>query len=190
MTKPPATHCSDERLEDIVSKAAEDAQAGLAAIEHALGDFPDDARLHFLAGSLMIELRRFIEAHSALSRAVDIAPGFHLARFQLGFFELTSGEADAARTSWRPIRESLPPDHYLIRFVAGLDALIADRLTECIAALRDGIAENRENLPLNADMELIIDKCEELLAQRPGSTHEDASDEVSATSFLLGSIRN
>jgi hypothetical protein len=46
--------------------------------------------------------------------------------------------------------------------------------------LRLGIATNEENLPLNGDMQLIIDRISELTAG-------DAGDEtMSATSLLLG----
>lgn len=68
----------------------------LLRVENLLHEFPDDARLHFLYGSTLIGDGRLIEGHRALTRAVEIAPDFAIARFQLGFFQLTSGEPASA----------------------------------------------------------------------------------------------
>jgi hypothetical protein len=105
-------------------------------------------------------------------------------------FQLTSGEADSARATWAPLKQILRPAHYLSEFVTGLEALIGDRFTECIDALHRGIAANSENAPLNRDMELIVEKCAELLAQSPQPAPPEDVDEVSVTSFLLGARRH
>lgn len=184
MTEPTATLCDDARMQEILGQADADSMKGVRAIDKILPDYPNDPRLHFLRGSLLIGLKRFVEAHDALTRAVTIAPDFALARFQLGFFELTSGEANAALETWEPLR-ALPPGHWMLSFVAGLEHLIADRFEACIAMLREGIAANTETLPLNHDMQLIIEKCEELLGDGPKADAGEA--EVSATSLLLRS---
>ena len=181
--------CSDERMQAILAAAGADSQRGVDAIDRALAEFPGDARLYFLKGSLQIGLKRFIEAHEALSQAIAIAPAFDLARFQLGFFELTSGEPANALATWEPLR-ALPQGHWMLSFVTGLEHLIADRFEPCIAALREGIATNLENLPLNHDMELIIGQCEKLIAARPEAEVEGDAAEVSATSLLLGTRRH
>lgn len=188
MTESSKAQCGDAQIQDILEISASDTLAGIAAIDEALKAFPVDARLHFLKGSMLIGEKRFIAAHAALSEAVRLNPEFTLARFQLGFFELTSGEADTARATWRPLHE-LPQDNYIKSFVDGLEYLIADQFDACIAALGAGIAQNAENPPLNNDMQLIISRCEELLGQGAGSRPAVDDQDVSATSFLLGTAR-
>lgn len=185
MTQEAAPLCDDTRMSEIVAAAGSDPEAAIGAIDAALSAWPDDHRLHFLKGSLMIGLKRFIGAHSAMAKAVALAPEFAIARFQLGFFELTSGEADAAKSTWQPLKAQLPAEHWMLYFVDGLEHLAADRFAECILALRHGIEHNTENLPLNTDMSLIIEKCAELLGNE-GSAPSSGNDEISATSFLLG----
>lgn len=185
-----ATHsrCTDLQMQELLGIAAQDTLAGIAAIDTALRDYPEDARLHFLKGSMLIGEKRFIAAHTALREAVRLDPDLHIARFQLGFFELTSGEADAALASWQPLKTALPEGHYLQLFVEGLEHLVADRFAPCIESLQAGMAVNAENAPLNGDMQLIIDRCRELLGeQAPPDTGEGQA--VSATSFLLGTSR-
>jgi tetratricopeptide (TPR) repeat protein len=174
------TLCSDEEMVQLLQAMQSDAADELMLAERLIDAYPEDARLHFLRGSLLAGSGRPIEAHASLSRAVALAPEFALARFQLGFFELTSGEAARALATWEPLH-TLPADHYLAHFVTGLRHLIADRFAETIAALEAGIAVNEENLPLNRDMQLIIDECTGLAERKPTEPVEEAS----ATSFLL-----
>lgn len=187
MSDSTSQRCSDAEMSEILQIAAGDTMAGVAAIDSALARYPEDARLHFLKGSMLIGEKRFIAAHSALTAAVQLDPDFHIARFQLGFFELTSGEAQTALATWEPLRV-LPSDHHLKIFVEGLEHLIADRFEQCVATLRSGMALNTENLPLNADMQLIIDRCIEILGGASSPTSGD-DDAISATSLLLGAGR-
>jgi tetratricopeptide (TPR) repeat protein len=175
------TLCSDEEIGQLLGAMEAGTSDELALAERLIDAYPDDARLHFLRGSMLAGRSRPIEAHASLSRAVELAPDFALARFQLGFFELTSGEATRALATWEPL-QSLPATHYLLQFVTGLRCLIEDRFAEAIVALEAGLAANEENVPLNRDMQLIIDQCRDLAASG------GASSETSATSFLLDQL--
>jgi hypothetical protein len=113
MTEDTPSLCDESRMREILTQADADSMKGVLAIDKALAEHPQDPRLHFLKGSLFIGLKRLVEAHDSLARAVAIAPEFALARFQLGFFELTSGEADAALETWGPLR-NLPDGHWML----------------------------------------------------------------------------
>lgn len=171
--------CGDEEMGQLLAAMHAGASDELALAERLIDAYPDDARLHFLRGSLLAGSGRPIEAHASLSQAVALAPDFALARFQLGFFELTSGEPARALSTWEPL-DRLPEDQYLVKFVAGLRHLIADRFGDAIAALEEGIAANSDNEPLNRDMQLIIGECRGLVGAQPA-----VATEASATSFLL-----
>lgn len=174
--------CDDRVLEELVATLQSGSGDDLQQTDRLLAEYPDDARLHFLRGSLLIGIGRPIEALPAMRRAVDLAPDMAIARFQLGFFLLTSGEAGEALSVWGPLA-LLPDGHYLRLFAGGLTHLIRDEFAETIGALEKGIAANEENLPLNRDMALIIEQVRQLdtTASPPGE-----NDDVSATSLLLG----
>lgn len=176
----------DDDIVELLQAMALTEGGGIEAVDRLLQKWPDDARIHFLKGSLLAGDGNPIEAHRSLSRAIQLDPSFDIARFQLGFFELTSGEADAALATWKPL-ESLPAVHYLSHFIAGLRALISDRFAECIACLEQGISANQDNAPLNSDMALIIEKCAEILRSDPGGQGQgqSADHDLSATSLLL-----
>jgi tetratricopeptide (TPR) repeat protein len=173
--------CDDASIETLTRASSLPRQDQLPQIEALLGRYPEDPRLHFLYGSTLISAGRIIEAHSSLSRAVELAPDFSIARFQLGLFQLTSGEANAALATFGPL-DRLPDAHYVRAFVDGLRCLIRDDFAGTIENLRRGITLNSENPPLNNDMQMIIDRCQPLLA---GAAQDGADTDVSETSLIL-----
>lgn len=176
--------CTEEELQTLVNAIQNDEATDIAQVDKMIRTYPDDPRLHFLRGSILAGIGRHIEAMPALSRAVELAPDFAIARFQLGFFQLTSGEAAEALGTWGPLA-LLPETHYLRKFVGGLTHLIRDEFREADAQLREGISVNQENLPLNRDMQLILDQIQTLMAD---AAAKPGGESASATSFLLDQL--
>lgn len=172
--------CDEATLQAYVEDSQAGKVEGTTRVDELLARFPEDARLHFLRGSMLIGEGRHIEGHDGLARAIALAPDFAIARFQLGLFELTSGEADKALDTWGRL-DRLPDNHYLRQFVDGLRCLIRDDFMGAVVQLRAGIALNEENAPLNHDMQLVIDRCESILA----GGKEGAEGAVSETSLIL-----
>ncbi len=162
----------------------------IAAIDALISTYPDDPRLHFMRGSVLAGQSKHIEAHEALSKAVEIAPEFAIARYQLGFFELTSGEADRALSTWGPLLKQAK-DNYLRVFVEGMTFLIRDEFDDAITKFETGIALNQDNPPMNDDIRLLM---RELRNKADGSGPDTSADagssdsELSATSLLLGQL--
>ena len=178
------TLCHDSDLQTLVAAIQSDDANDLHEVDRLLTRFPDDPRLHFMRGSILAGRQQAILAHDALARAVELAPDFHLARYQLGFFELTSGEADRALSTWGPLLR-LAEDHYLRRFVEGLIHLVRDEFDEAITEMEQGITLNQENEPLNNDIRLLLAECRKLAADSAGKGPGGDGD-LSATSLLLG----
>ena len=170
--------CPANLISGAVSAVGKDQIRGLAQIESLVLDYPYDARLHFLRGSLLAGLQRYGEAHEAMSRAVKIAPQYAVARFQLGFLELTSGDPAAAEVTWSPLQD-LSPDDALRIFVLGLNHLIRDEFGQAIDVLTEGIAKNVENPTISNDMQLIIEKAGEALGA------QQSTDEPISSAHLL-----
>jgi tetratricopeptide (TPR) repeat protein len=170
---------TDQEIADLVASLEANGE-GDRAVQALLDKYPDDPRLHFMQGSLLAEGGRAIEAHRAMSRAIEIEPGYALARYQLGLFELSSGEPARALSTWGPLL-ALGSDSYLRKFVEGMAHLIRDEFPEAIGRFEEGIALNRENEPMNRDIRLLIEQCRKL--QKSGAMDPDS--EHSATSLML-----
>ena len=181
---------TDAEIESLVSNLQTSPEDDIVAIDALLVTNPDDARLHFMKGSVLAGRAEHIAAHQSLSRAVELAPDFAVARYQLGFFELTSGEADRALSTWGPLlKES--KENYLRIFVEGMVHLIRDEFSDAISKFESGIANNTENEPMNGDILLLI---KELRNKMPedGETavFGEDSGETSASALLLGQFGN
>ena len=170
----------DDAIADLMAKLERSDDA--APVEALLAEFPEDPRLHFMRGSLLVKGQNPTEAHRSMKRAVELAPGFAIARYQLGFFELTSGDAESALATWGPLLASAEDD-YLRVFVEGMVHLIRDEFDPAIAKFEQGLALNKDNEPLNNDIRLLMKEVREL-AHRQSSG--DDGDALSATSLMLG----
>lgn len=157
MSEAKSTLCPDDRLAAILQLLQSDDHAALAEMETLLVQYPADARLHFLKGSVLAGIQRYEDGRAAMARAIEISPGFELARFQLGFLEFTSGMAAEAFETWAPF-DALPDNAPFRLFALGLACLARDDFGGCDRLLRQGIEANREHPLINGDMQLILDE--------------------------------
>jgi tetratricopeptide (TPR) repeat protein len=169
--------CSDDQMTELLAKVQADDLAGLAAIDMLLAAYASDPRLHFLKGSVLAGVQRYEEGRLAMHKAIEIAPGFELARFQLGFLEFTSGMANEAFKTWTPF-DALPETAPFRLFAMGLVYLAQDDFTECDRLLRMGIELNQEHPLINGDMQLILNE----IAPRLDAAHEAGAAEPASAS--------
>ncbi len=164
------TLCPDDRLSGLVLALGADRARGLRDLDSMIASFPADPRLHFLKGSMLASSQDYAAARTAMHHAVELAPDYAVARFQLGLLLLTSAEPYAAQEVWGPLH-ALPDDNPLRIFVAGLTHLIADRFDDAVLDLERGIVLNRKNAAMNNDMQLIVDE----VRRRRGAQKEDGA---------------
>lgn len=138
-----------------------------------------------MKGSVLAGTGRSIEAHRSLARAVELAPDYAIARYQLGFFELTSGEPQKALATWGPLLAE-SDGSYLRKFVEGMAHLIRDEFTPAITLFERGIELNIDNQPMNNDIRLLIAECRKL--QRSFAARGGENSELSATSLMLDQL--
>ena len=176
--------CPDETMGSIIRQLQTDDAGGLATIASMQISYPLDPRLHFLRGSVLAGLQRYDEGRSAMARAIEIAPDYALARFQLGFLDLTSGRAVDAIGVWQPLF-NLPEDEPLRIFAEGLTHLAGDNFAEARRLLNKGIELNTENPLISTDMQLILDEIKDGLPEQVPQPAPDQSAPSSAAHMLL-----
>jgi Flp pilus assembly protein TadD len=159
------------------ASSAGDVDTAMRLLRAAIRDLPDDPLSHFLLAAELAQGGQIEEAEAAYANTVLLAPAFETARFQLGLLQFTSGRASIAMLTWQPLLE-LPDTNPFQRFVCGMAALATDQFEEATSHLREGIALNRDNAPLNVDMQKMLDR----IAQHVGSAGPAAerSDEEPA----------
>lgn len=176
-----ASPCPPDLLAGVLEIVRTDDERGLARLDELLAQYPTDAQLHFLRGSVLAGVKRYDEARVAMRQAVDLAPLYTVARFQLGLLELSSGDGAAADTTLEPL-EQLGGANALALFARGLRFLMRDEMESALAALREGITRNTENPLINRDMQLIVTELEQKLG---GSSRDGGEDEPTTSTHML-----
>jgi Flp pilus assembly protein TadD len=136
-------------------------QDALELLSRAADEHPRDPRPLVLLAGQQMHLGHVDRAEGAYILALQRAPDFALARFQLGLLQFTSARPVAAVATWAPL-EALPETEPLVLFKRGLESLAQDRFAEAQELLLSGIAANKANEPLNKDMHKVIDRMKEM----------------------------
>lgn len=183
-----ADHSNISPIDADAVRAADDLlQAGLAAsrsndVEKALELFaqaslacPSSGVPHFLAGSEYAAVGQFDKAEAALANAVLLAPAFHIARYQLGLLQFSSGRAAVALVTWEPLL-ALDDAQAISHFVRGFAALAHDDLEQASAHFLAGLDRNTENAAMSHDIEKVLRGIEEAKQGADGSALPESSE--------------
>jgi len=138
--------------------SASQANDGAQAIEwfqKASAADPGAALPQFLLGAEFAALGDMDQAETAFANATLLAPGFPMARYQLGLLQFSSGRAGVGLLTWQPLLE-LPDTDPLPHFVRGFAALAQDRFEEALEHYRRGLELNTTNSALSGDIEKVI----------------------------------
>ncbi len=157
----------------LAASQANDAQRALELFAQASALFPASGMPHFLAGSEYAALGQIEQAEAELANAVLLAPAFHIARYQLGLLQFSSGRAAAALVSWQPLFD-LDEKQALGHFVRGFAALAQDDFLGAKGNFETGLARNTDNPALSADIQKVLQGISDAQAQpsQPATTRE------------------
>lgn len=114
-------------------------EAALALFARASAVDPASALPHFLAASEHAAAGEVEAAEASFANALLAAPGFSLARYQLGLLQFSSGRPAVALLTWEPLLATTPVDA-LVHFVHGFAALAQDQFEQALLHFRAGLA--------------------------------------------------
>ena len=143
----------------LAASQANDTRAAISLFEQAAALTPESGLPHFLLGSEFAALGAVDKAELAFANAVLLAPAFHLARYQLGLLQFSSGRAAVALVSWGPLL-TLDEGEALPHFVRGFAALAQDQFDAARAHFESGLERNSNNPALSDDIRKVMDRME------------------------------
>jgi tetratricopeptide (TPR) repeat protein len=148
---------------------------------------PGASMPYFLRATNFAHAGNYELAEACYTACLTRSPDFAIARFQLGLMQVTGGRPALGQATWELLL-TLPADHYLRLFAQGLMSLLGHQFDQARATLERGIALNQENLPLNGDMQGVLDRLKAGEASLGGGTGqpEPAAADVH---FLIGAYR-
>jgi tetratricopeptide (TPR) repeat protein len=130
-------------------------EEAIVTLKRALEIAPNDARAHYVLGSLYTQIRMMDRAVKHLQNAIVFDPTLESAHFQLGWIYWNAGQADAAADAWK-VFDKLGKEHPLYLFKTGLMHLSKNEFAECEKFLRQGLAINTTHVQLNQDMAMLL----------------------------------
>lgn len=176
----------DRLLAEGLAASGEDrSDDAVALFAQAAAVAPESGVPHFLLGSEHTSRGDVQAAELAFANAVLLAPGFALARYQLGLLQFSSQRAAVALLTWEPLL-SLPPDQALPHFVRGFTALAHDDFQAALAHYRSGLACNDPNKALCADIERMVEAVERLANQQQAGGAEPQAAHVLLSGYARG----
>jgi hypothetical protein len=152
-----------------------DAGAAIAYLKAATARGDAGAMPHFLLSAEYAQAGLIARAVDEMEAALALDPTFALARLQLGLLLLTNAEAARAEQVLGALDE-LPEGDALRDFGAGLRHLMRDEFAQARESLLRGMQRNTYNPPLNANMQLIIERLPPL--DEPASAPLAPADEA------------
>ncbi|WP_420997911.1 hypothetical protein ACKI2N_032210 [Cupriavidus sp. 30B13] len=148
----------DALLRDaIAASQRNDGETALALLAQVSALAPHAAIPYVLAGGELAQAGRYAEAESAYARALLLDPALHIARYQLGLLQFTSGNVPMAMLSWQPLLD-LGQEHPLSLFVQGFAHLAHDNMSDAARLFHQGMRANADNAPLNADIAMVLQR--------------------------------
>ena len=159
------------------------ADQAISLLKQAVAGAPTDARCHYLLGAEYAQIGMFDRAAEQMGAAVALDPSLHAARFQLGLLQLTSRQPEAAGVTWSGL-DVLGERHAYVLFKTGLLHLARDEFADCLRCLREGIALNDFNAPLNGDMQRVIEQTEPLAQAGEAVAAPDESQQGAGHLFI------
>ena len=169
------------------SRSTESEQA-LRLFARASALSPRWAIPHLLMGSEYASTGKFDEAETALANAVLLDEELHIARYQLGLLQFSSGRPAAALVTWAPIcdrsiAQGLPD------LVRGFAALAGGHIEEAKTMFSTGLARPDVNAAVAGDVRKILGGLDSSMeGQQDGAT--DTVQEMPMHVLLSGYNQN
>ncbi len=145
-----------------------DSAAVLVYLKHAVSREDASARAHYLLGAEYAQVGLFPRAIEEIEAAIALDPNLHAARLQLGMLWLGANDNARAAVALAPLTELAEQDPMHL-FAAGLLSLINNDAANAVRLLEQGIGLNTVNMPLNGDMQRIVDHVGASQAGEPGA---------------------
>lgn len=168
----------------LAASQANDGERALELFAQASRACPGSAVPHFLAGSEYAALGQVDKAEVALANAVLLAPAFHIARYQLGLLQFSSGRSAVALVTWTPLFE-LDEAQALGHFVKGFAALAQDEFAQAKSCFEAGLVRNTGNAALSQDIEKVLHGIDAAIAPSASPAQPEAPERGEAAAHIL-----
>jgi hypothetical protein len=133
----------------------DDGLGAAAAFAAATQLAPAYALPYFLLACERAAMGEVDQAEAAFAQTLLLDNQFHLARFQLGLLQFSSGRPAIAALTWQGLL-ALSDDNPLPDFVRGFAFLAQELFRDALQEFEAGMVKNQNNAPLNEDIARVV----------------------------------
>lgn len=132
-----------------------DHTTALRLLKAAAAEAPADMAVAYRLGAEYAHLELFDAAEAEMTRALAGEQDHPVARFHLGFLQITRGRFEDALRTWQPL-DALPDTHALRRYKQGFEHLANDAFAPALERLEAGLAASGSAPALDRDMRRLL----------------------------------
>ncbi|MBB4727837.1 hypothetical protein [Xanthomonas arboricola] len=154
----------------------------LALLGALLEQDPACAQAHYLLGAQQAQLGELGVAEQEFTRALQLAPGLVMARFQMGQLLLVTARNSEAVQMLMPLSESV--DGAIGTYASALISIANDHIELAISQLQMGLAQPQPLAALRVDMQRLARMLSEV-QQTAGTMQADTAETLPGASMLL-----
>ena len=166
--------------------ASGDSSTALSLLVQAASRHPRSGSHHLLLAAEHAGQGHLAEAEHSFSNALLVQPDLHIARYQLGLLQFSSGRVAQAQLTWQPLM-NLGPQHVLPHLVQGFVHLAVDAFEDSRRCFEEGLRLNTDNPALTSDIQKVLER---MRAVSPNAAPQSApAEEGNANHFLLNSYQ-
>jgi Flp pilus assembly protein TadD len=148
--------------------------AALAHFAQASALAPASGVPHLLMGAEHACRGDLALAEVAYAQALWLAPGLHLARYQLGLMQFGAQRTSAAVATWQPLL-ALCDSEPLGHFVRGFAALVDDDYAAAVRHFRRGLALSRDQAAAALGVGTVVEAIERVIGTSPAGAERSAA---------------
>lgn len=138
-----------------------------------------EALAHFLAGSEHAARGEWPDAEAGMASALLLDPGLHIARYQLGLVQFTSGRAAMAQLTWEPLLHRRD-ESWMGEFARGFGALARDDAAQAREHFHAGLRRPGVNPFVAGDIRKVLEALHPTVAAEPRDEHAPPAAEPAA----------
>lgn len=138
-----------------------------------------EALAQFLAGSDHAACGDWPAAEAGMASALLLDPALHIARYQLGLVQFTSGRTALAQLTWQPLLHRRD-ESWMGDFARGFAALARDQLANASEHFHAGLRHAGVNPFVAADIRKVLEDLQALAGDAHGAPGSPPADGVAA----------
>lgn len=173
-----ADHAQALLQEGVVASQQRQSEQALQLFEQAGRLAPTWGLPQFLLGSEYAARGEYEKAEASLANAVLLAPALHIARYQLGLLQFSSGRASVAMITWERLLDG-PAPTCLAHFVRGYGALAADAYADARSHFQLGLDDPAVDPAVASDVRTVLAS----LPDRPNGPPDTGASHVLVSNY-------